>query len=298
MPNIVAVGTYGGGIGNLLFMHHAGYALAKRLGGAELWMLEEYDARHRPNIAAYKSLFKHVKMASHQEICDPSFERYTEPFFPFHPIKEPTYGKIVINGYFQSYKYFYDYRKEIRDVLWSNERDLYYEAIMKHQALHSDRVTICMHVRRGDYLTLQQYHPTASSDYYKLALEHVLNKLGIPAPGSGSGSVNVSVCGLVKIVVFSDDIEFVKGWDDVLNVARLRNVSIYYEEEANPIKALMLMSLCDHFVIANSSMSLNAYYLRCEAAENAILCAPKTWFGPQGPPFAIYDIVPPSAFVA
>ena len=50
------------------------------------------------------------------------------------------------------------------------------------------------------------------------------------------------------------------------------------------------MSLCDNFIISNSSFSLCAYYFR--NVEQAKIVAPLNWFGPAGPKFDLNDLVP------
>lgn len=72
-------------------------------------------------------------------------------------------------------------------------------------------------------------------------------------------------------------------------------MTVHIEEEPDNFKALVLMSLCSHFVIANSSMSLNAFLLRSN--EGARLYAPRAWFGQYGHAFKIEDIVPPGTRV-
>lgn len=288
MERIVAVNTYGGGLGNLLFMHHAAYTLAKRLGpNTQLWMSADYVDKKRPNIIQYAKLFQHVRLVSQSDINKPDFEHYVEHQFPYSPIPPPQNGKIVIHGYFQSFKFMDNCTKEIRNLLWSNERDKFQAAVRKHTQLHSSYVTVCTHIRRGDYLGLQHYHPVSSANYYVQSIKYVVSKLGV--------GVGVPI----RLVVFSDDIPFVQQWAEVFNVCKnYPNVSIYYEHEEDPLLAVMLMSLCDHFIIANSSLSLNGYYLRKDKAENALICAPANWFGPQGPHYNLADLVPPSAFIA
>jgi hypothetical protein len=65
--------------------------------------------------------------------------------------------------------------------------------------------------------------------------------------------------------------------------------------EPDPLKTLFLMSLCDGFIIANSSLSLMAYYMREQ--EGAHLVAPKKWFGPNVQ-FDINEIIKPCDSVA
>ena len=292
---IVLVDVFGSGLGNLLFMHHVGYAHCKRLAqqantdiGADnqLWMQSEYHDPKRPNISVYADLFRHVRLVNQADKAalyqQGNTLYYHEPCFPYLPI--PVASNIVLEGYFQSYKYFIEYRHEIRDLLWGNVSTLMQVVICEYESISKNSETglpcmptVCMHVRRGDYLNLPQYHPTQPDSYYLDALRHIEARVGT-----------------VQVLLFSDDTPYAKEWSK----KTLGNRSVYIDDthpDTGALSCLMLMSLCDHFIIANSSLSLNAYYLR--ANEDALLCAPANWFGPLGPRFNIHDIVPPSALV-
>lgn len=64
--------------------------------------------------------------------------------------------QIVLNGYWQTEKYFKDYRKEILYLF-----DFPYE--------RKDAV-VSVHVRRGDYVLLKEKHPPVSKEWYEEAM--------------------------------------------------------------------------------------------------------------------------------
>lgn len=64
--------------------------------------------------------------------------------------------QIVLNGYWQSEKFFSDYRMEILYLF-----DLPYE---------QKEDTAAIHVRRGDYLHLRDKHPEVTRDWYESAM--------------------------------------------------------------------------------------------------------------------------------
>jgi hypothetical protein len=66
------------------------------------------------------------------------------------------------------------------------------------------------------------------------------------------------------------------------------NIEVVHEPD--PLKSLFFMSLCDHFIIANSTMSLMAYYMREQ--EGAQLVAPRHWSRDVN--FKIDDLIRPS----
>ena len=55
------------------------------------------------------------------------------------------------------------------------------------------------------------------------------------------------------------------------------------------IEDMILMSLCDHNIIANSSFSWWAAWLG-ETSESIII-TPDPWFGPEGPK-DVHDLIP------
>lgn len=140
---------------------------------------------------------------------------YIEPYFHYSPI--PTNIKsLTLDGYFQSEKYFEDYKDEIRN-----------EFTFRHSKCSAPEInTVSIHVRRGDYLNLSDHHPVCSLDYYKEAMQRFPNH---------------------NFLVFSDD----KSW--CLENFKEDNVKISVNPD--PSYDLQLMSLCDHHIIANSSFS-------------------------------------------
>jgi hypothetical protein len=93
----------------------------------------------------------------------------------------------------------------------------------------------------------------------------------------------------VKFLIFSDDIEYITNWK------LLKNYNYEIINESDPIKTLILMSLCNHFIIANSSLSLSAYFLK--NTKDSIIIGPKQWFGNDKTDWKIEDILPPNAII-
>ena len=124
--------------------------------------------------------------------------------------------------------------------------------------------TICVHVRRGDYLTKSDYHTVLDEEYYITSLSKfdTSNKM---------------------VLVFSDEPEIIKNW----KVWQLSN--IHFVNIPDPLETLWLMTMCTHFIIANSSLSLQAYYMR--ENKSAQLEYPNNWFGPSGPVFDMNDLI-------
>lgn len=257
----VIVRGFGGGLGNLLLMYFAGYALAKTLD-AELWFQNDYIDLKRGNISQFAHLLEHARFVSQREVDAlprPVFE-HVEMTMAYSDLPTPSRGHVRMQGYFQSFKYFEHVLLELRDSIFRN--------------VTCTGGCVCVHVRRGDYLHFPEIHPTLPESYYERAMNLMRTRLGTP-----------------RFKVFSDDIEYVK------NCPAFLSPDVHVQDEPDPERALMHMAACDHFIIANSTLSLCAYHLRANRAT-ATLVAPSRWFGPQGPSnHCVQDLVPPEAIL-
>lgn len=153
----------------------------------------------------------------------------------------PRSGNVSLNGYFQSEKYFIESKTEILDVFKTET-----------EKLNSGFV----HVRRGDYLNLQQYHPVQAIEYYKSGMDMLK---------------------LDHFYCFSDDIAWCKE--------NLKDSRIEFVENTSEIQDLKLMMKCKGSVIANSSFSWWGAYL----SQSDKVIIPKNWFGPAYNWFKIED---------
>lgn len=131
-----------------------------------------------------------------------------------------------LEGYFQSEKYF-DLEKtrrffEFKENFLSNIKEKNKKIFLKK--------TILISIRRGDFVD--------HKDYFQLPINYYLNALFYNFP-------DWSNCNLV---VFSDDINYCK-----FHFSFLKNV--YFSDSMSAIEQLALSSLCDHFIISNSTFS-------------------------------------------
>ena len=159
---------------------------------------------------------------------------------------------VNVNGYLQTPHYFDHCRNEIK------EEFTFKKHIMKKACdeLPTD-VLVSVHVRRGDYLKVKEYHTNLQVEYYKKAMEHFKG---------------------YSALIFSDDIEWCKE-----NLSDLAE-TVYYSE--NPpddgddgvYVDLCKMSLCNGHIMSNSSYSWWGAYL-----GEGTTVAPRKWFGPKGP---------------
>ncbi len=172
----------------------------------------------------------------------------------------PYSDGLCLDGYFQSEKYFSDYRKEI------------IEAVGLHWAKWNGIVSV--HVRRGDYVNLQEKHPPVTVEYLREAMATIENYPSVsPLNGEKPRSP-------FQFLFFSDDIEW----------CRRNFPGNWYSENRTELDDLMMMSCCEHNIIANSSFSWWGAWLNRNADK--VVIAPKVWFGPKNAHLDTKNLIP------
>jgi hypothetical protein len=162
----------------------------------------------------------------------------------------------ILRGYFQSWKYHQHYAEQIyslaQKLVHESEQFKYLQSKFNFKEL------IAVHVRRGDYTKLEDYHGLLNSEYYQNALAKL--KILDQTPQ--------------KIVVFSDDLE------EARKVVPGAVLYIGSKELTSPAENLVLMSRCKALIGANSSFSLWAGMIM--GSKNGIQLFPDPWFTKSG----------------
>lgn len=159
---------------------------------------------------------------------------------------------ILLNGYWQDFKYFEKYKDIIRKefTLKSKLKDENEEYLKNIVSSNS----ISIHFRRGDYLKTYafKFYSTCSMDYYLNSISYISTKVHNPT-----------------FFIFSDDIEWVKSNFKIdYPVVFINNLAPDYEH-------LFLMSQCKHNIIANSTFSWWGAWLNSNPVK--IVIAPQKW---------------------
>jgi hypothetical protein len=233
-----------GGLGNQMFQIAATHALALRHGDNSCFDLYSCftPLQGKPSINYIDTLFKNI---NHNQTL--RFKNiHKEISFNFTPIE---YSKdLLLDGYFQSEKYFLDYQSEIIDLFTITDFDK--EAINELLSLNKYDSIISIHVRRGDYLKHSDIHPVCDLTYYNEAMKMFDNS---------------------TFIFISDDMKWVKE--------NFKGDNIIYSPFNDEIMDLTLMTMCDNNIIANSTFSWWGAYLNKN--KNKKIIAPKNWFGPK-----------------
>lgn len=172
----------------------------------------------------------------------------------FHYNKIPYFNGMNLNGYFQSEKYFFDFKKKIREIF--ELKDEFYLKIKNkwNDILKENNVT-SLHIRRGDYVEKKEFHYIQPMEYYSESINYI-----------------DSIEKIDKILIFSDDIKWCK---EIFKEDRF-----IFVENQEDIDDLFLMSMCKNNIVTNSSFSWWGSWLN--ENENKIVCAPSIWFGKNG----------------
>ncbi len=235
-----------GGLANNLFQIICAYTYSLKYDKQLILVNEKFGITHNP-IDAYKNnLFQNINFYPNKNFSN--FSIYNEPQFNFSEIPSID-GNVYLQGYFQSEKYFLEYEKEIRNFLSYSENTI---AIREKYKNELEKNTCSIHVRRGDYLKFPEHHPVQNINYYMKAIRQM--------PDDS------------LFLVFSDDISWCKE-----NFPDLPEKFIFIEGNKD-YEDLLLMSLCNNNIIANSSFSWWAAWLN-ENKDKQVY-APSKWFGP------------------
>ena len=174
-----------------------------------------------------------------------------EPYFHFCPDLFTVPDQTNLMGYFQTEKYF-EHCSDLILGFFQFDKDIKKQAENNFPSFPVKLEYVSIHLRRGDYAGLQQFHPVMDADYYFDAMTQFMD-------------------GDYCFLIFSDDIQYAKELFG-------EQENIVYIEGNDPAVDMCMMTMCDHNVIANSSFSWWGAWLNDNTNKKVI--APKRWFGP------------------
>ena len=174
-----------------------------------------------------------------------------EPYFHFCPDLFTVPDQTNLMGYFQTEKYF-EHCSDLILGYFQFDKDIKKQAENNFPSFPVKLEYVSIHLRRGDYAGLQQFHPVMDADYYFDAMTQFMDR---------------DYC----FLIFSDDIQYAKELFG-------EQENIVYIEGNDPAVDMCMMTMCDHNVIANSSFSWWGAWLNDNTNKKVI--APKRWFGP------------------
>jgi hypothetical protein len=178
---------------------------------------------------------------------------------------------VYFEGYWQSENYFTDFKDLINSEL-RNFKLLNSSSLKLLSELNLKKNTVSIHFRRSDYILDKKtnaYHGICSNDYYQKAIKLIQNKIENP-----------------HFFIFSDDKKYINEvFKDKTNFTIVENITKDYEE-------LLIMSACEHHIIANSSFSWWGAWLN--PSKNKIVIAPQKWFSDKEMQLQTDNLIPES----
>ena len=207
---------------------------------------------------------------------------WNEQGFPFKELPQDilSYNNldIIVRGYFQSYKYFQENYDIICRILNIAEKrlDIIEEVVKTHHSVSFLEKSISMHFRLGDYKNKQDYHPIMSHEYYKKSLQYIVDKLDYTP-------TVLYFCEDEDLETVNQTIQLLKNEFPVIEFERATNTLDDWQQ-------MLLMSCCNHNIIANSSFSWWGAYFNVNPAK--IVCYPSVWFGPKMSDVDVSDLFP------
>jgi Glycosyl transferase family 11 len=194
-------------------------------------------------------------------------------FYTKYAKSVPVNKTRYVEGHFNSEKYFLDAEDHIRKEL-TLKKPLGNSAIEKKDKLlsirSSGKILVLIHVRRGDYVSnphAHAFHGTKDVHYYESALQTLFSQIEEIEPQASLFFVLASD----NTKALAEEIEpLLSGYPSmILSDSKIAN----YEE-------IYLISLCDHFIIANSSFSWWGAWLSTESKKRGvckIVIGPEQW---------------------
>jgi hypothetical protein len=224
-----------GGLGNQLFQYAAGLRLASDLSGT-LWLLPANENIHSKRDYRISMMFR--GNLAEKYLVNPENPPVTKlwqqpgAFDTWEPQMFANKPAMYIKGFFQ---YLPAIQEKVdiicKDIGWTFATIR--QEIAANYRITEPANTVCVHVRRGDYLKAKpESHWVLGPDYYIAAIQALQANLGRPC----------------QWLVVSDDPAWCREqpWMRLLKIV----------EEPDEVASLILMSLCKGgTVMANSSFS-------------------------------------------
>jgi hypothetical protein len=191
-------------------------------------------------------------------------------------VEVPRKEQICFDGYWQSYKYFWDQRHKVFPFLL--------QAFEFTRNLPNINFTghVSVHVRRGDYVQLSDMHPPVSRKYIKRAILHLYEK------------------GYTHYTIYSDDIAWCKeNITAALLLPEYEDIVFTYmdktmgDEVKDALFDMGTMMQHEHNIISNSTFSYWAAMLNTNPNKIVVSPAATEWFGPAYRHLDTSNILPP-----
>ena len=261
--------TVKGGLGNQMFQYAFARSLAISMSTEVVVDTGWINTRRRRIVRREYGLdhlsvnVSHAEVAGAVRVAEPKMFRYA-PELVESIVSGEASDVWLIDGYWQSYKYFEKHADVIAQEFTPKLPLPGCVGDIVSDIKESNSVLI--HVRRADYVE-NPWHPCYGADHIDKCVALIAERVDNP-----------------RLFIFSDDIEWCR---QNLSFPNSRFVDVLHDA---PHHNMYMMSLCDHFVISASTFSWWSAWLG--TYPNKIVIYPKVWFLDQSVDTS--DLIPPS----
>jgi len=256
-----------GGIGNQLFQYALGIYFEEIKKYNVLYDISHFKLDNKRKFELTEAFeIDNIQLYNHKfqyRIYDKIFDKIKPKHKRFYIFeRELSFDKLILNigkncyldGYWHSYKYFEKVKEKLLERL-KLSLDFSPDAENIYSNIIDTPNSISLHIRRGDYIGLNNVYYSLTENYYKKAIEYILD---------------VKKFETYSLYIFSDDIEWCKK-----NI-KFKNTIFVENNNMKSYEDLILMSICKNNIIANSSFSWWAAFLNKNIDK--VVVAPKNWY--------------------
>ena len=264
-----------GGLGNQMFIYAFYLQMRKRFPGTRI---DLSDMRYYHAHNGYE--LDRVFGISDREFCIAKPLKKVLEFLFFKVIlerkqnletmeaftKSYAYPFLYFKGFYQSERFFKDVEDEVRQAFAFDLNKANAESQTLARQIQENPHAVSLHVRRGDYMEpkfYKRYGTVCSQAYFQRAVEMMLAQ--VPQ---------------AHFYIFSDDVEWVQQ-----NLRLPRATVVSCNRGADSWQDMMLMSLCRHNIICNSTFSWWGAWLNANPEKRVI--APSRWLADVDMPYII-----------
>lgn len=235
-----------GGLGNQLFQICFGYSMSRQ-NKLSLSIIPSRDNVHTADNSKYfKSIFKHFRQVQHNTNDNNYYLEPKDKYNTYIPELFKCMKSKTFAGYFQTEKYFIDYKDDLITLFTDN--DVYQSVYNSNR----NNTSYFIHIRRGDYLTSSSLYINLDI-YYEKAIKYVL-KIDRKA----------------HFYIISDDIDYCKAYHVIQDINKT-----FYENQ-DELETLYFMSLCKKGgICGNSTFSWFGSYFNTNPRK--IVIFPDKW---------------------
>lgn len=331
-----------GGLGNQLFQLATALALSVRCPGLEPHFRRVLSSPSifQPRGVYWDTLLRELPTVPNPSVLEdsrtegkddtparPVVQVKEQSAFAYHPLVVPLCRsageEVVLAGYFQSEQYFDDCRPQVLKAFKPSGAMAKMRALREglvlavtgaattekdSQGTRRNPVAVSLHVRRGDYLKLEDTLPAQPTTYYHKAVTRLEQTLASGEGESEGGEGGAEEPAYIYLI-FSDDPQWCESEllpalpsqtpSRMYTIVSGRDVSQWVRADDDggerclaDWEELLLQSVCAHHIVANSSFSWWGAWLsepedrarshneKQEAGTHKhVVMAPKRWYG-------------------